>query len=270
MRVVRNALDEARQTIEADVGAPEVALVLGSGLGGFAEQLGSAVSLPYDAIPGKPTSGVAGHDGRLVAGLVGTTRVVAMQGRVHLYEGRSPEDVVFGVRLMAKLGATRLIVTNAAGGIDPTLHPGDLMVITDQLNLTGRSLSVYDHSHGPRFVDMTQAFDPALIALADRTAASLGFELRHGVYAGLPGPAYETPAEVRMLRTLGADAVGMSTVLEVIAAKQMGLRVLGLSCISNLASGLSPRPLSHDDVRETAARVKSSFVALLSGIVEAM
>ena len=270
MRAVRNALDEATRAIEAQVGAPEVALVLGSGLGTFADHLNSAVSLAYDDIPGKPASSVAGHAGRLVAGTVGTKRVIAMQGRVHLYEGRSPEDVVFGVRLMAKLGATRLVVTNAAGGIDPSFRPGDLMVLTDQLNLTGRSLSVHHDAHGPRFVDMSQAFDPALIALAERTAASLGLELRHGIYAGLLGPAYETPAEVRMLRTLGADAVGMSTVLEVIAAKQMGLAVLGLSCISNLASGLSPTPLSHDDVQEATSRAQSRFVALLSGIVEAM
>ena len=194
-----------------------------------------------------------------------------MQGRVHLYEGCSADDVVFGVRLMAMLGAKTLIVTNAAGGIDSSFAAGDLMLITDQLNLTGRSLTeTHDESHGPRFIDMTHAYDRELIDLADRTATSLGFDMRRGVYAGLVGPAYETPAEVRMLRTLGADAVGMSTVLEVMAARQMGLRVLGISCISNLAAGLSPTPLTHDEVKEAAARVQPRFVQLLSGVVEGM
>lgn len=271
MRAVATALDEAKRSIEADLGTPEVALVLGSGLGGFAEALGSSASMSYADIPGMPGSSVSGHAGRLVAGEVGGKRVVAMQGRVHLYEGHPPDDVVFGVRLMATLGATTLIVTNAAGGIDPSFAAGDLMAITDQLNLTGRSLTgAHVESLGPRFVDMTEAYDPALTELAGGTAKSLGFELRRGVYAGLLGPAYETPAEVRMLRTLGADAVGMSTVLEVLAARQMGVRVLGLSCISNLAAGLSPTPLTHDEVKETAARVESRFTALLSGILEAL
>ena len=275
MRVVADALNEAKRSIEARVGAVDVAVVLGSGLGAFADHLESPVAVEYGEIPGMPASQVSGHAGRLVAGRIGGPdhgkRVVAMQGRVHLYEGHAPGDVVFGVRLMGRLGADVLIVTNAAGGIDPSFSAGDLMAITDQLNLTGRSLGGdHDEALGPRFVDMTQAFDPALVELADETARTLGFDLRRGVYAGLLGPAYETPAEVRMLRTLGADAVGMSTVLEVLAARQMGLRVLGLSCISNMASGLSPSPLSHDEVKETAARVESRFVALVSGIVEAL
>ena len=271
MRAVREALNQARDAIQAAVGAPEVAVVLGSGLGGFADQLGSASTVAYGDIPGMPGSSVSGHAGKLVAGSIGEKHVVAMQGRVHLYEGWSPGDVVFGVRLMASLGAKTLVVTNAAGGIAPSFAAGDLMAITDQLNLTGRSLTgSHDESLGPRFVDMTQAFDASLIELAHRTAESLGFELRRGVYAGLLGPAYETPAEVRMLRGLGADAVGMSTVLEVIAARQLGLRVLGLSCISNLAAGLSPTPLSHEEVKQTAARVESRFASLVSGIVEAM
>ena len=271
MRAVTDALNEAKQAIEARVGAPDVALVLGSGLGGFADHLDSAVSLAYHEIPGQPTSGISGHAGKLVAGTVGDKRIVAMQGRVHLYEGRSPGDVVFGVRLMAKLGAKTLIVTNAAGGIDSSFAAGDLMLITDQLNLTGQSLTeAHDDSFGPRFIDMTRAFDRDLIELADRTATSLGFDLQRGVYAGLLGPAYETPAEVRMLRTLGADAVGMSTVLEVMAARQMGLRVLGISCIANLAAGMSPTPLTHEEVKEAAARVQPRFVQLLSGIVEGL
>ena len=271
MRAVTKVLEEAVRWVGAQIGTPEVALVLGSGLGAFADQLQSAASVPYDDIPGMPGSTVSGHAGRLVAGEVGNKRVVVMQGRAHLYEGHSPEDVVFGVRMMAKLGATNLIVTNAAGGIDPTFVAGDLMAITDQLNLTGQSLTgAHDESDGPRFVDMTRAFDPELIRVADEVASSLGFSLRRGVYAGLLGPAYETPAEVRMLRTLGADAVGMSTVLEVLAARQTGLGVLGISCISNLAAGLSPAPLTHDEVKQTAARVESRFIALISGIVEAL
>jgi purine-nucleoside phosphorylase len=180
--------------------------------------------------------------------------------------------VVFGIRLMAQLGARTLFVTNAAGGIASSFAPGDLMAITDQLNLTGTSslLGPNDERLGERFVDMTTAYDPSLIATANGVARQLGFELRQGVYAGLLGPAYETPAEVRMLRTLGADAVGMSTVLEVLAARHLGLRVLGISCISNLAAGLSDGPLSHDEVKDTATRVRSRFESLLTGVLESM
>ncbi len=266
------ALEEAKQAIRDRMGHVDVALVLGSGLGTYAEGLGDAVAIPYTQIPHMPSAEVSGHAGNLVGGEQGGKRVVAMQGRTHLYEGRSPSDVVFGVRLMASLGARALIVTNAAGGIAPELEVGDLMAITDQLNLTGTSCLVgpSQESLGPRFVDMTAAFDLRLIEIATSVAADLGFDLRHGVYAGLLGPTYETPAEVSMLRTLGADAVGMSTVLEVIAARQMGLRVLGISCISNLAAGIAEGPLSHDEVKETAWRVRSRFESLLSGVLEAM
>ena len=266
------ALEEAKEAVSDRVGEADVALVLGSGLGAYADGLDDATAIPYARIPHMPSSGVSGHAGNLVAGKRGGRRVLAMQGRAHLYEGRSPGDVVFGVRLMASLGAKTLIVTNAAGGIASELEAGDLMAIRDQLNLTATSCLVgpnYD-SLGPRFLDMTSAFDPSLIELAAQVASDLGFELRRGVYAGLLGPTYETPAEVRMLRTLGADAVGMSTVLEVIAARHMGLRVLGVSCISNLAAGLGGGPLSHDEVEETAGRVRSRFESLLSGILEAM
>jgi purine-nucleoside phosphorylase len=218
-----------------------------------------------------PTAAVAGHAGNLVVGNRGARRIAAMQGRAHLYEGWGPRDVVFGVRLMAQLGARTLIVTNAAGGIAPHLVPGDLMAISDQLNLTGTSslLGPNDERLGKRFVDMTDAYDRGLIDTASVVAQELGFELRRGVYAGLLGPAYETPAEVRMLRTLGADAVGMSTVLEVLAARHLGMRVLGISCISNLAAGLSDRPLSHEEVQETGRRVAARFESLLSGVLEA-
>jgi purine-nucleoside phosphorylase len=234
--------------------------------------LEDARAIPYAEIPYMPLSGVLGHAGNLVTGGRAGKRIVAMQGRTHLYEGNSPSEVVFGVRLMGLLGAETLIVTNAAGGIAPDLEAGDLMAIRDQLNLTGTSSLVgpNDERQGPRFLDMSAAFDPELIEIACGLATGLGVELRRGVYAGLLGPAYETPAEVRMLRTLGADAVGMSTVLEVLAARHMGLRVLGISCISNLAAGISEVPLSHEEVTETAGRVRPRFEALLSSVLESI
>ncbi len=266
------AVHEAQRSIADRAGAVEVAMVLGSGLGDYANRLEEAVAIPYAEIPHMPVSGVSGHAGNLVVGTWADKRVAAMQGRAHLYEGCSPHEVVFGVRLMASLGAKTLIVTNAAGGISSELAPGDLMAITDQLNLTGTSslIGPIDGREGERFVDMSAAFDPALVEAASEVAKALGFELRRGVYAGLLGPAYETPAEVRMLASLGADAVGMSTVLEVLAARHLGLRVAGISCISNLAAGIAKGPLSHAEVKETAGRVRSRFEALLSGLLESM
>jgi purine-nucleoside phosphorylase len=266
------ALLQAKDAVVDQTGDADVALVLGSGLGGYADGLEGARAIPYETIPHMPTSGVSGHAGNLMVGRKAGRRILAMQGRAHLYEGWSPHEVVFGVRLMAALGARTLVITNAAGGISPTFAPGDLMAITDQLNLTGTSslLGPNDERLGERFVDMTAAYDPVLVQTATEVARGLGFELQQGVYAGLLGPAYETPAEVRMLRTLGADAVGMSTVLEVLAARHLGLRVLGISCISNLAAGISAEPLSHEEVEETAAKVQPRFESLLSGILEAM
>lgn len=263
---------EAKNAIAERTGRIDIALVLGSGLGAYADGLQGARPIPYAEIPNMPTSGVSGHAGNLVIGAKAGQRVAAMQGRAHLYEGWSADEVAFGVRLMAQLGARTLIITNAAGGIAPAFAPGDLMVLTDHLNLTGRSslVGANDERLGARFVDMTAAYDREMIATANGVAQQLGFELQHGIYAGLLGPAYETPAEVRMLRTLGADAVGMSTVLEVLAARHLGLRVLGISCISNLAAGLSDRPLSHEEVKETAARVQTRFESLLTGILESM
>jgi len=266
------ALNQAKEAVADWTGKVDVAVVLGSGLGDYANGLLGARAIPYGEIPHMPLSSVSGHAGNLVTGQKAGKRIVAMQGRAHLYEGNSPDEVAFGVRLMAILGAETLIVTNAAGGISPELEAGALMAITDQLNLTGVSSLVgqNDEQQGPRFLDMTTAFDPALIETASSVAAAQGFELRRGVYAGLLGPAYETPAEVRMLRTLGADAVGMSTVLEVLAARHMGLRVLGISCISNLAAGISKSPLSHEEVQETVGRVRPRFESLLSGVLESM
>lgn len=266
------ALDQANKAVADRTGKVDVAMILGSGLGAYANTLEGARAIPYAEVPHMPLSSVSGHAGNLVVGRKAGKQIVAMQGRAHLYEGHTPNEVVFGVRLMATLGAETLIVTNAAGGIAPDLEAGTLMAITDQLNLTGTSCLVgaNDAERGPRFLDMTAAFDPGLIESATEVAAAQGFALRRGVYAGLLGPAYETPAEVRMLRTLGADAVGMSTVLEVLAARHMGVRVLGISCISNLAAGISKNPLSHEEVEETTGRVRSRFEALLSGVLESM
>jgi purine-nucleoside phosphorylase len=266
------ALEQAKGAVADQTGKVDIAMVLGSGLGDYADTLEGGHTIPYGEIPHMPLSSVSGHAGHLVTGQKAGKRVIAMQGRTHPYEGNSPNEVAFGVRLMALLGARTLIVTNAAGGISAELEAGDLMAITDQLNLTGTNslIGSNDERQGPRFLDMTAAFDPGLIETADGVAAELGFPLKRGVYAGLLGPSYETPAEVRMLRTLGADAVGMSTVLEVLAARHMGLRVLGISCISNLAAGISEGPLSHDEVKETAGRVQSRFESLLSGVLESM
>jgi purine-nucleoside phosphorylase len=252
--------------------APKVGLVLGSGLGAFADGLGDRLALPYTHVPGMPQSRVVGHAGNLVLGTAHGMPVVAMQGRVHLYEGHSPRDVVFGARLMIALGARTLIITNAAGGCGERLQAGTLMVIDDHLNLTGQSplTGPNDDALGVRFPDLSEAYDRSLRMLADRVAESQGFSLQHGVYAGNLGPAYETPAEVRMARALGAHAVGMSTVHEVIAARHMGARVLGISCITNLAAGISSKPLSHDEVTATADRVRDRFVKLLDGILAAL
>ena len=250
---------------------PEVALVLGSGLGDLATEIEQAASIPYGELDGMPRARVSGHAGNLVLGFLEGRPVAALQGRSHLYEGLSPDQVVFGVRLLGRLGASTLLITNAAGGIEPDFAVGDLMRITDHLNLTGRSCLVgtNDERLGPRFPDMSQAYDPALARVAEGCADSLGFPLREGVYAGLLGPAYETPAEIQMLRTLGASAVGMSTVLEVIAARHMGLRVLGISCITNAAAGLGG-PLAHADVTEVAARVRPLFAGLIRGVVRSL
>ena len=257
----------------AGVGAPtpKAAIVLGSGLGAFADGLSDRIELPFAEVPGMASSSVAGHAGRFVFGRVDTHPVVVMQGRLHLYEGHTPQRVVLGTRLMLSLGVRTLVLTNAAGGIHRDFEQGDLMVIADHLNLTGQSCLTgpNDERLGPRFVDMSEVYDAPLRARAHAVAAELGLPaLREGVYAGLLGPAYETPAEIRMLRTLGADAVGMSTVLEAMAARHMGARCLGLSCITNLAAGISATPLDHAEVQDTAKRVEQTFTALLRGLIK--
>jgi purine-nucleoside phosphorylase len=274
------AVHAAAQQIRARLPAgarPRVGLILGSGLGAFADTFADRTSVPMSSLPGFPASNVAGHSGNLVHGRAGVhaeiapagIEVLALQGRVHYYEGHPLEAVVLPVRALIAAGCSTLIVTNAAGGIDPSLVPGQLVVIADHLNLLFASplRGENDGRLGPRFPDMTDAYDAGLRALAAGAGRELGLALREGVYAMLPGPSYETPAEVRMLRVLGADLAGMSTVPEVIAARHMGARVLGISCVTNLAAGLTDEKLSHEEVTETAARVRGIFGALLGRVL---
>lgn len=249
---------------------PQTAIVLGSGLGDFADTLTDAVSIPYEDLPHWPASRVVGHAGRLVVGAVAGQRVAALAGRAHCYEGHGLERVVFATRVMGRLGVRQIILTNAAGGINTGFAQGALMIIDDHINLMGTNPLVgpNDDRLGPRFPDMTEVYSTRLRALAETAAAARGVALTHGVYIALHGPSYETPAEIRYLRTIGADAVGMSTVPEAIAARHMGVEVLGISCITNMAAGILPQPLQHDEVLETARRVRGAFVSLLEGIIE--
>lgn len=249
---------------------PKLGVILGSGLGAFADSLEGAVSIDYRELPGFPTSSVVGHAGRLVLGRRGGVPVVVMQGRVHFYEGYTPAQVAFPARVLCKLGIAHLTVTNAAGGINLGFGVGDLMAITDHLNLSGFNPLVGPNADalGPRFPDMTHAYDAASLAVLEQVAADEGIGLRKGVYVSLSGPSYETPAEIRMLRTLGGDAVGMSTVPEVIVAAHMGVKVTGISCITNLAAGISAQKLSHAEVGEVANRVKDTFSRLVGRFLE--
>lgn len=253
--------------------APDAGIILGSGLSGFTERLTSRVEIPYAEIPGFPVSRVAGHPGRLVIGELpadgGPIAVAAMSGRVHAYEGWTGADVAFGARVLCRLGIRALVVTNAAGGVAPSLEPGDLLRITDHLNLSGVNplVGANDERLGPRFPDLSEAYDARLGALLDDTARTLGIALRSGVYACVLGPSYETPAEVRMLRALGADCVGMSTVPEVIAARHLGVPVCGISVVTNPAAGLSRKPLSHEEVARTAERVRDRLGTLVSAFL---
>jgi purine-nucleoside phosphorylase len=251
---------------------PTIGLVLGSGLGGFAAELGNPVVVEYGDIPHFPVSAVVGHAGKLVVGDLGGVQVAALQGRVHFYEGHDLVKVTFPVRTLIVLGCETVIITNAAGGINTAYRPGDLVLISDHLNLFPESplRGGGDERLGPRFPDMTRAYDSELRLVCHRVADGLGIGLKEGVYAGLPGPAYETPAEIRMLRTMGADLCGMSTVPEVIAANQQGAKVIGISCVTNMAAGITGEKLSHDEVTTTAARVRETFGRLVGGIVAAL
>jgi len=249
---------------------PQVGLVLGSGLGGFAETLENPVYVDYKSIRDFPVSTVEGHKGRFVIGKKHGIQIIAMQGRVHRYEGFSARDVVFPIRTMWMAGVRTLFLTNAAGGIRDAFEPGDLMLITDHINMTGDNplIGPNDDRFGPRFPPMGDAYAPKLRDLALHVAREQDVELHQGVYAGMNGPSYETPAEIQMLRAVGADAVGMSTVFETIAARQLGMRVLGISCITNKAAGLPGAVLDHDEVQAVAARARDRFQTLLDGVLK--
>lgn len=263
---IREAADYIRSLIKVK---PEIGLIMGSGLGVLGDYIEDAVTIKYENIPHFPLSTVEGHAGELLIGTLSGRPVVLMRGRFHMYEGYGPELTAFPVRVMKALGASVLVVTNAAGGINKEYDPGDLMLISDHINLTGRNplIGPNDEELGARFPDMSEAYSARLRSLAHKTAETQGFTLREGVYVGVLGPSYETPAEIRMMRTMGADAVGMSTVAEVIAARHSGLEVLGISCISNMASGILNQPLSHAEVMETTERVKTRFLGLVNGLI---
>ncbi|MBN2984379.1 MULTISPECIES: purine-nucleoside phosphorylase [Cohnella] len=249
--------------------SPEIGLILGSGLAVIGEDMEDAVTIPYRDIPHFPDSTVEGHAGELVVGKLQGRAVALMRGRFHMYEGYEPERTALPVRVMKELGARTLLVTNAAGGVNLNYEPGDLMIISDHLNLTGRNplAGPNDNSLGVRFPDMSDAYARRLRGIAKETAAALNIPVQEGVYAGMLGPNYETPAEIRMLRALGADAVGMSTVPEVIVARHSGLEVIGISCISNMAAGILDQPLSHDEVMETTDKVKAKFIQLVLALL---
>jgi purine-nucleoside phosphorylase len=248
---------------------PKIALVLGSGLGAFADDLTDATRIPYEKIPHFPRATAVGHAGILAIGKVGGIAVAAMKGRVHLYEGYSAREVAFAMRVFGRLGIRSAILTNAAGGINQEFKQGALVVIRDHINLQSANplIGPNDERFGPRFPDMTQAYWRPYREIALAEAKRLGIEAHEGVYAALTGPSYETPAEIRFLRTIGADLVGMSTVPEVIVANHMGIRVLGISCVTNMAAGILDRPLDHSEVLETGERVKGQFIALLRAVL---
>ncbi len=262
-------VEQAAQLLSRRIGGvPDVAIVLGSGLGDFADGLAESVTTPYEDIPHWPGSAVIGHAGKLVVGTVAGKKVAALSGRAHFYEGHDLRTVTFATRVLGLLGVPRLILTNAAGGIN--VKPGTLMVIDDHINLLGSNPLVgpNEDRFGFRFPDMTEVYSKRLRGVADDAARARGVGVAHGIYVAVHGPSYETPAEIRFLRTIGADAVGMSTVPEALVARQMGIEVLGISCITNPAAGVLPQPLHHDEVMEVARRVRGEFSSLLEGIIE--
>lgn len=248
---------------------PQIAIVLGSGLGAFAEQLENATAIPFAEIPHFPQSTVPGHSGKLVVGTVAGVPVAVMQGRVHAYEGYSSDEVTFPVRVLGRMGVRTLVLTNAAGGINPSLRQGQLVLLSDHINLSGRNpvAGPNDERFGPRFFDMSEAYSARLRRLAQQAAQADGFDLPEGVYLSVLGPSFETPAEIRAFRTMGADLVGMSTVQETIAARHMGIEVLGISCVTNMAAGIQKEPLSHEEVMETGRAVEKQLAGLLTRLV---
>jgi purine-nucleoside phosphorylase len=251
---------------------PRIGLVLGSGLGGFADEIGNAARIDYKNIPHFPRSTAIGHAGRMVIGKVADVPVAVMQGRVHFYEGYSMNEVIFPMRVMARMGIRAALITNAAGGINTNYKQGSLVVLRDHINLQGTNplIGPNDEHFGERFFDMTQVYWKPYQAAALQDGKRLGIEIAEGVYAGLTGPSYETAAEIRYLRAIGADLVGMSTVPEVIAAAHMGIRVLGISCVTNMAAGILDQPITTEEVMETGERVKADFVALLRAVIPRM
>lgn len=268
-----NYMDKIQKTVEFITKkiqkSPKIGLILGSGLGSLADTIENPVIIKYEDIPNFPISTVEGHAGQLVIGELSGTVVVAMQGRFHFYEGYPLEDVTFPIRTMIGLGIESMIVTNAAGGANLEYKPGDLMIITDHINFTGKNPLIGENLNelGPRFPDMTWAYNKEYIKIAKETGIELGLNLKEGIYMWFTGPTYETPAEVRMARMLGADAVGMSTVPEVIIANHEGIKVLGISCITNMAAGILDQPLIHDEVVETSKKVKEDFEKLLLSLI---
>jgi len=263
-------IDAARRYIEHSTEVrPGVGVVLGSGLGAFAGELENRVDLPYSELPGWPGSTAIGHAGKLILGKVGNLDVAVMAGRVHLYEGYSPAQVTYGVRVLGSLGVRSMVFTNAAGGINLSLGRGSLVLISDHINLQGSNplTGPNDDSLGPRFPDMSEAYCPQYRATAKQVASELGIAVAEGVYAAVLGPSYETPAEIRFLRTIGADVVGMSTVPEVIVANHMGMKVLGLSCVTNMAAGILPQKIDHGEVLETGAMVQETLVRFLKALL---
>ena len=268
MRRIQRAADAVEQAL----GRADIAIVLGSGLGDFGKDLTNPTELSYDCIPGFPHATVPGHAGKFIMGDLAGKRVLLMSGRFHSYEGHPMEDVVMPIRVMARLGVKKLILTNAAGGVNVDFYPGILMMITDFINLTGKNPLIGPNldAFGPRFPDMTYAFDPALRELTKQAAREKDIDLQKGVYCWMNGPTYETPAEVRMARFLGADAVGMSTVPETIAAVHAGIKVLGISCITNMAAGIMREPINHEEVMEMGRKVRDEFAVLLTCVVGKM
>jgi purine-nucleoside phosphorylase len=248
---------------------PEIGVVLGSGLGAFARSLADRIEIPYDEIPGFPASTAVGHAGVFVCGRIGATEVAVLSGRAHLYEGYSVGQVVYGVRTLGALGVRRLVITNAAGGINLAYERGGLVLIADHINLQGVNplVGANDEALGPRFPDMSDAYCARYRVVARQVAAELGLHVEEGVYAALTGPSYETPAEIRYLRVIGADLVGMSTAAEVIAANHMGMKVLGISCVTNMAAGILPQKINHMEVLETGAMVRDTLVRLLTSLL---
>jgi purine-nucleoside phosphorylase len=268
--MVEMLADSAQAIQEKRNIVPKIGIVLGSGLGAFIDEIEEPTIIPYDEIPHFNKTSVEGHSGRLILGKKSGVDIAVLQGRLHAYEGLSMDQVVFPIRVLATLGVEVLILTNAAGGVNESYEPGDLVLIQDHINLQGKNPLIGPNINelGPRFPDMTNAYDLGLQETANETATQLGIDLKKGIYCSVLGPTYETPAEVRMIRTLGADMVGMSTVPESIAANHLGLKVLGISCITNLAAGMTAQKLDHGDIKDTAFKVMEKFKSLLVGFIK--